>query len=254
MEGYFIVSENIEESFDIKCELRPNIEGEVPEIQSKLYSEVESTCNTIKALENTSEDIKRKYFNKLLSLAQVGLVPEKEAQPQMALLSLDKLKAEMLVIEGKRIKNSYMKNLGLLAASLGCIVSIAMAIIYWIFHIDLFAMIGYTWFGAMVGAWISFGARKFELKFEDLGCIEQDMLEPMIRLIYIGVSALIFELFLICDVISIKFGNITTDSIRSSGEIQMLVGVICGLVESKIGIDIYKRANSAIITQEDSLF
>lgn len=251
MDGYFVVSENVEEPFDIKCELRPNIEGHVPEIQSKLYCEVESACNTIKALENTRENVKRKYFNKLLSLAQVGLVPEKNAQPQMALLSLDKLKAEMLLIEGKRIKNNYMKKLGLFALLLGCGIAGVMAIIYKYFHNSLFCMIGYTWFGAMVGTWISFGARKFELKFEDLCCVEKDMLGPVIRLIYIGVCALIFELFFVCGFVSITFGNITTESIRSSAEVQMLVGIICGLVESKIGIDIYKKANSALKIEED---
>lgn len=129
--------------------------------------------------------------------------------------------------------------------------AIVMGIAYRIFHNNLLCMIGYTWFGAMVGTWISFGARKFELKFEDLCCIEKDMLEPVIRLIYIGVCALIFELFFVCGVVSITLGNITTESIRNSGEIQMLVGVICGLVESKIGIDIYKRANSALKIQEE---
>lgn len=251
MDGYFIVSENVEEPFDIKCELRPDMEEDVPEIQSRLYCEVESVCNAIKALENTSEDIKRKYFNKLLSLVQVGLVPEKNAQPKMALLSLDKLKSEMLLVEGKRIKNNYMKKLGGFALLLGCLVAVVMVIIYKFFQNSLFCMIGYTWFGAMVGTWISFGARKFELKFEDLCCVEKDMLGPVIRLIYIGICALIFELFFICGVISITFGNITTESIRNSAEIQMLVGVICGLVESKIGIDIYKRANSALKIQEE---
>ncbi len=251
MDGFFVVSENLNEPFDIKCELRHNIEGDVPEIQSKLYCEVESTCNTIKALENTSEDIKRKYFNKLLSLAQVGLVPEKNAQPQMALLSLEKLRLEMVLVEGKRIKNNYMKNLGIFALLLSFLVSIAMVIAYRCSHNYAFCMIGYTWFGAMVGTWISFGARKFELKFEDLCCIEKDMLGPVIRLIYIGVCALVFELFLICGVVSIKLGNITTESIRNSAEVQMLVGIICGLIESKIGIDIYKRANSVLKIQEE---
>lgn len=252
MDGYFIVSENSNEAFDIKCELRQDIEGDVPDIQSKLYSEVESTCNIIKALENTSDEIKRKYFNKLLSLAQVGLVPEKIAQPQMALLSLEKLKAEMLNIEGKRIKNYYMKKLGIYALVLGCLVAVVMAVIFKAYNNNLFIMIGNTWLGAMAGTWISFGARKFELKFEDLCCVEKDMLEPVIRLIYIGVCALIFELFFICGAVSITFGNITTESIRNSAEIQMIVGVICGLVESKIGIDIYKKANSALDFQENN--
>ena len=108
MKGYFIVSENSNEKFDIKCELRPDVEDEVPEEHSRLYADVEHTCNVIKALNKTTEDVKRKYFDKLLSLAQVGLVPESGAQPEMAMISLEKLKAEMLLIEGKRIKNLYM--------------------------------------------------------------------------------------------------------------------------------------------------
>ena len=39
----------------------------------------------------------------------MGLVPENGAQPKMAMVALEKLKAEMLHIEGKRIKNQYMK-------------------------------------------------------------------------------------------------------------------------------------------------
>ena len=101
MKGYFVVYENEDEQFDIKCDLRPDVEDNVPEEQSLLYSEVESTCNVLKALDKTSDETKRKYFKKLLNLAQVGLVPEHGAQPEMAMIALEKLKAEMLHIEGK---------------------------------------------------------------------------------------------------------------------------------------------------------
>ena len=60
MKGYFVVYENEDEQFDIKCDLRPDIDDEVPEAQSILYSEVENTCNVLKALDKTSDDIKRK--------------------------------------------------------------------------------------------------------------------------------------------------------------------------------------------------
>ena len=68
-------------------------------------------------------------------------------------------------------------------------------------------MMGYTWLGAMTGAWISYGARKFQLEFEDMSLIEKDMVEPTIRLIYIGVCSLIFELFLSCGVATITVGK-----------------------------------------------
>lgn len=250
MKGYFIVYENEDEQFDIKCDLRPDIEDEVPESQSILYSEVENTCNILKSLDKTSDEVKRKYFKKLLSLAQVGLVPEKSAQPRMAMVALDKLKTEILHIEGKRIKNQYMKRLGITAALLSALVGGMMCLLYFFLKCNVFYMIGYTWFGAMAGAWISYGARKFQLEFEDMSIIEKDMLEPLIRLVYIGGCALIFELFLSCGIATITIGSITTESLKSNVEIQILIGVVCGLVESKIGIDIYKKANSVLKIEE----
>ena len=68
---------------------------------------------------------------------------------------------------------------------------------------------------------------------------------------YIGSCALIFELFLSCGIATITIGSITTESMKSNVEIQILVGVICGLVESKIEIDIYKKANSVLKIEED---
>lgn len=246
MNGYFLVDENENEEFDIKCELRHDVDGQVPKEQSLLYAEIETTCNVIKSLDSTSDDIKRKYFNKLLSLAQVGLVPETAAQPKMSLIALEKLKMEMLHIEGKRIKNQYMKKLGIIAIVLSISIGMITVIIPKIFEDTSLSIVAYTWLGAMIGAWISFGARKFKFKFEDLSVIEKDLLEPVLRLIYIGICSLVFQLFILCGIATITIGNITTQNIKNDVEIQILIGVLCGLVESKIGIDIYKKANSVL--------
>ena len=56
-------------------------------------------------------------------------------------------------------------------------------------------------------------------------------------------------MFPLYTVATITVGNITTESIKNYQEIQILVGIICGLVESKMGIDIYKRANSVLETE-----
>ena len=36
MKGYFVVYENEDEQFDIKCDLRPDVEDEVPELQKSI--------------------------------------------------------------------------------------------------------------------------------------------------------------------------------------------------------------------------
>ena len=237
MEGFFIVDKNPDEAFDIKCELHPEKAKEaVPTEQAKLYNEIENTNNVIKSLKNTQNETKQKYFDKLLSLSQAGLVGE-TAQPDLALNSLTKLREEMVLVEGQRIKNSYMMDLGIKAVTLS-VVAMALAII----SIEVSCYNLFTAFGAFAGTWVSFGARRFNITFEQLSLLEEDMMSPWIRLIYIGVCSSIFLLMLNTKILSISIGTLSTTTIKDSVELQITVGVLCGLVESKIGLNLYKKA------------
>lgn len=242
MQGYFIVFPNKDEQFDIRCELHPEYAKEtIPSDQEALYCEIESANNVIKSLSNTKDELKAKYFNKLLSLAQAGLVGE-TAQPDLASKSLNKLKDEMILSEGQRIKNDYMKKLGIKAIVLCVIVFVLYCIFQYCEFLQPFSMYCLSFIGALSGTWISFGARKFNITFEQLSLLEEDMMEPSIRLLYIGVCSIVFMLFLNTQLISISVGGISTATIKESYEMQLSIGVLCGLIESKIGINIYQKA------------
>ena len=246
MEGFFIVDKNPDEAFDIKCELHPKKAKEaIPTEQAKLYSEIENTNNIIKSLKNTQNEAKQKYFDKLLSLSQAGLVGE-TAQPDLALNSLTKLREEMVLVEGQRIKNSYMMDLGIKALILS-VVALALAIssIEFSFYRQV-SMYLFTAFGSFTGTWVSFGARRFNITFEQLSLLEEDMMSPWIRLIYIGVCSSIFLLMFNTKILSIGIGTLSTTTIKDSVELQITVGVLCGLVESKIGLNLYKKATTFI--------
>lgn len=245
MRGFFIVYKNKEEEFDIVCAVHEKRGKEhIPEDQQALYTEVENTNNVLKSLHNTSSEIKRKYFNKLLSLAQVGLVG-KTAQPELAMKSLAKLRNEMVMIEGQRIKNDYMKTLGIRALIIS-IVSIAIYYALLINGISEFGAYFLAVAGSSAGTWLSFGARKFTISFEELSVLEEDMMSPWIRLLYIGACSAVFILLLNTQLISLGVGTVSTVGIMSQPELQITVGVLCGLVESKIGVNIYKRAVTLI--------
>lgn len=242
MVGFFVVHANDSEKFDIKCQLHPdNAKRTIPSEQEMLYIEVESTNNVIKSLHNTKDEIKTKYFNKLLSLAQAGLVGE-TAQPDLAFKSLNKLKDEIILVEGQRIKNDYMKKLGVNVVVLCCISLLLYLILRCIDENKIILMYFLSFNGALVGTWISFGARKFNITFEQLSLLEEDMMNPWIRLLFIGVCSIIFLLFLNTQIISIGLGEISTTTIKDSYETQLSFGVLCGLVESKIGINLYTKA------------
>lgn len=245
MKGYFKASRNSSEEFDIICELDAELATEsVPESQKTLYLEVEDATNVIKSLQNTSHDVKKKYFDKLVSLTQAGLMG-KTAQPELAMKSLVKLKNEMVMVEGQRIKNDYMKTLGVRALIIS-IVSIAIYYVLLTNGISEFGAYFLAVAGSSAGTWLSFGARKFTISFEELSVLEEDMMSPWIRLLYIGACSAVFILLLNTQLISLGVGTVSTVGIMSQPELQMAVGVLCGLVESKIGVNIYKRAVTLI--------
>lgn len=246
MEGFFIVHANENEEYDIRCEIHPEKGTElIPEIQQKLYVEVESANNIIKSLNDTNDTIKGKYFEKLLSLAQAGLVGD-TAQPQLSFKSLEKLKEEIVLIEGQRIKNEYMKRLGINAIIICAAISIIWILIDYLFKIKGHHMYCMSYLGAMLGTWISFGARRFNIEFTQLSNLEDDMMEPWIRLVYIGMCSIIVILFINSGIITIKIGSISLKNIKTNLELQTIIGIICGLVESKIGVNIYKKAINII--------
>jgi hypothetical protein len=252
MKGFFLVYENPGEKYDIKCELNANYANEqVPKEQQNLYVEVENACNIIKSLRNTDDTTKEKYFNKLLSLARVGLVGpgENNAQPELALKSLEKLKEEVTMIEGYRIKNGYMKELGIKALIISGIIGVIMLIVVGVFNIHEYDMYFITAVGALIGTWISFGVRKFSIDFFQLNIIEEDMMKPWIRLVYIAICSVVILLFINSGIVTIKIGNFALEEIRNNHEMQVVLGIICGLVESKIGINIYNKAITIIGTE-----
>lgn len=112
-------------------------------------------------------------------------------------------------------------------------------------------MCSVIWFGAMVGTWVSFAARNKAIDFEQLSILETDRLEPTIRLIYIGICAIIFSLFLSSGIVALEVGGLSTANIANSISTQLVLGLLCGLTESKIGIYIHERTAAMLKSQKE---
>lgn len=243
--GPYIVEPD-EAELDIRCSR--NIKyatKDIPKKYKELYGEVESASNVIKSLKYTDRDVKIKYFKKLGSLAKVGLEGEIE-QTELALIALAKLKEEMVMVEGQRIKNGYMKRLGLWAAGIAAVLLAAYFALshFYVLEFLLPYIIAVT--GAMAGTWVSFGARRLKISFGQLSVIEEDMMSPPLRLAYIGLCSVIFLLLLGSNAVSVSVGGASTADIAENIPMQAIVGIICGLVESSIGVTIYKKAKAAV--------
>jgi hypothetical protein len=250
--GAYIINQNPDDKYDIVFSVKPEVTL-VPDNQQKLQLEIEKTLMVVRKLFANDEPELQKYFSQLLTLAQAGMVPE-NAQPAISLAALLQLKSEIIDKKSAEVKNTYFKVLGIQAIKIGFLPLIAALSIkllhYYYPSVDAlkglseFANFLFLWCGCMLGVWISFGTRKTVLTFEELTTIEEDRLEPTMRLLFIGAIAMFFSLLFYKKAISFNFGSISSSDINKDAFVAMIFGVALGLGEQIIGRNLTKKVNS----------
>lgn len=225
---------------------------EISKEQEELYIMVEDTMSIINSSTLINDKSKIYYIDKLYDIALAGLsIDAIEVYPELAFKALLKLKEEILLRESSNVKNRYMEKLGK-----NVVIQTLFLLLFILFfnnfqHIDKdiannLSSYGYVYIGTIVGAWISFGARKPNLSFEELSIIESDGLSPGIRLIYVGLCSIIIFLFLKTEIVVISINNISTSYITQSIEMELALGASIGLIEYKISEKLFKKANLVI--------
>lgn len=217
-----------------------------PQEQLDLKSAVETALTVIKHVFATDATLLNEYVKRLLSLSQAGLVGP-EASTQVANAALLSLENEILARKAGPAKNAYMKKLGKWALGFGFAaagiryVADMWPFIFWD-RLVPFSNVLFVWLGCMVGAWLSFATRKVDLKLTDLISIEDDRVEPSLRLVYVGLIAIVLTGFVTAGVVDIKIGGFSSGDIVKSGLAATVFGAICGFAEKVIGSSVLSRA------------
>ena len=244
---YKVVRQNPDNKRDILFEVdkdsKPTLEME------KFKQEIERVLIVLRELYSESDQLFDFYYDNLLKLAQVGLISHKI---DIAYQALKVLKEEVVIKEGGKIKNKYMKMLGTAALKVGLlplVIAIIAVNVEFYNKKDFVILINFLflWSGSMVGIWLSFGVRKTDLSFYDLHVLEKDRLNPYIRLFFAGFMTITIGLFLSLDFFELKVCNITSSLINSNIRFAILLGIVCGISEkalpSKVTQHAYKLLN-----------
>ncbi|HEV2268668.1 MAG TPA: hypothetical protein VGR92_04345 [Steroidobacteraceae bacterium] len=249
--GYFVVTQD-GDNLDILYKVAPDAKGDCPDDQLALKNALEATEAALKVL-YPDDGLRRPRFRELLSLAQVGLEGD-NADPKVAAAALANLKQSILVTEGGARKNHYLKKLGTLGAGFAAPPLVAAVVLQWLHvcwtahsfpcekYIGLFVHFCLLWVGAIVGAWVSYGLRTETLTFEDLMTPEEDRLEPGVRLIFVGVLALVTGLALYVKLLEISFGTISSRDFVSRTGLALLIGFLMGSSERALSGQVNKLA------------
>lgn len=249
--GYFIVSRDQTNGKDIHFQQIAIEDNEViPEQQLELRDKIDSALTTIRMLFGDQPERFEEYFRPLLSLAQLGLVGG-SANPSLAQRALDSLKFEMVSREGATIKNGYMQKLGKASLVLGLPTTLLGILIeQYAIQLSAIGCFLFLWSGCMIGVWLSFGARKIQISFEELGILEQDRLSPSVRLIFAGSLTLIIGLLIATKALVLQFGEFSTANFMTDIKVQLLIGALCGISEQALSTKVSQHAKDFLGIQQ----
>ena len=240
-------------AFDIdgdfkKFNLKPkDIEGEIPEEQRTLSQGIYYAAGVLKLLDEQDifEDDKslEEFQERLLEAAEVGLAAQ-HVKSKLAARALEQIRDEIVLRKGRTIQFRYLGKLltwAVLGAALGgLVVALAETIAP--------GLQGYGWvlIGSMAGAWMSVAASRREIAFEDLPYFLDSRLEPVIRLIFVGLLATAVALFLQLDVISIEFLQVDFADFAGNVGVALLLGLVAGIGERALSVRLVKRAQEVV--------
>jgi len=232
------------------------ISGPVPADQLRFKAEVEDTLTTLQVIFQEKKIWKigqsktphqrqfEEYRGKLRSLAQVGLAGD--ADPDAGRQALKTLQSEILRREGPRIKNAYMKVLGIWALAFGVLTAIAYLVVRnnssFSLLLSSFRNMFLVWTGTMIGTWLSFGLRRPTLAFDDLGALESDMVEPAVRLVFTGLIAITIALIFNSSMVNVSVGGLSSANLFAHGSTALLIGILLGVSEQALPGTLTRRA------------
>jgi hypothetical protein len=109
-------------------------------------------------------------------------------------------------------------------------------------------IVGYAWvvMGAMVGAWFSVAASRRQIAFETIPGYLGVAWEPFVQMLFVGILAGAFALFLDFSVLSIKIGNLDLADFNKSVGVAILVGFIAGIGERTLSVQLLERAQTIL--------
>ena len=192
-----------------------------------------------------------KYLAGLKRISHVGLEHEDASQLKLARQSLDAFREDFVANEAGTIKNRYLWRLGLLCL----LVALATGLAYYFVRQGAppqgvqpsvpYAFRNFLLLipGACVGIWLSFALRRGTLSFQDLAALEEDRLDPVMRVLFVVGLTSVVGLLLWTKAVTFGVGNFTTQDFYQHGATALLVGLLLGIAERTMATAVQKRAS-----------
>lgn len=186
------------------------------------------------------------YMVQLYGIGEVGLKNLDPTQAAFARADLQRYRAEFAMREAGVVKNRYVRRLGLVCL----LVATASAASYIVIRQNPDWTVAYAFrnffllaTGTAVGTWLSFSLRRVVLTFDDLAVLEEDRLDPGLRVLFmVGLVAVVGLLFW-TGAVSFGIGPLgSQEAMQRHGAWALLIGLLAGIAERALGTAVSRRA------------
>jgi hypothetical protein len=198
------------------------------------------------------------YIRSLAGIARVGLETADSSLLTLATQSLDALREEIVAMEASNVKNRYLWRLGARCLIMALISLGGYLLVGSVCPIDHFKPLAdrvcssfqvpsafRNFFllaaGTAVGTWLSFSLRRVILTFLDLASLEDDRLDPTMRVLFVTALATVVGLLFWTEAVTVGIGKFNSN-FAVSGTYALLIGLLLGIAERTMSTSVFKRA------------
>lgn len=235
---------DMSENFNLRP--RPDFTGTIPDDQRNISHDVYEARNVLKLLKDDkaiTDALFKEFIARVTQAGYAGCVASNVATG-LASGALEQIRADIVRRVGTPLTYRYLGALAvwaLLGAGLGVLM------------IHVGPMIrpgtqGYGWvlIGAMVGGWFSVARSRWQIGFETIPEYLDIYYEPFVRLLFVGIVAEIFALFLHLSILTIKIGNADLSHFIEAISVALVVGFIAGSSERALSVQLVERVQKVL--------
>jgi hypothetical protein len=194
--------------------------------------------------------LRSRYIRTVWGIARVGLESREPSVAKLADKSLAAFREEFVAAEAGGVKNRYLRRLFSRCLRVAFWASIAYVGIRLLLPdaqhelwrgLDNLRNFFPLIVGTAIGTWLSFALRRVILTFLDLATLEEDRLDPTMRVLFVSALAGVVGLLLWTQAISVGLGQFQPH-VYEHGIWALLLGLLLGIAERTVATAVYSRA------------
>lgn len=241
---------DMSENFNLRP--RKGFTGPIPEDQRKISQDVYEARNVLKLLKDDKaidDMLFKEFIARVTQAGYAGCVAD-NVDPTLADEALQQIRADIVRRAGTPLVYRYLGALAFWALLGGLL---GLVIVYIGIHCPglngygpVLRGYGYVLIGAMIGAWFSVAASRWQIAFDAIPDYPDIHLEPVIRMLFVAVIAAAFALFLHLGIVTVKIGNVDLADFAKSISIALLLGFVAGITQRALSVQLIDRTQKVL--------